>query len=43
MIDSKAMRKLDDGMSLYAAAEVVEAGTATVSLFLDTRILLLLP
>ena len=41
-IDTKAMRKLPDGMGLYAALELVEIGTATAELFLDTRELILL-
>ena len=43
IIDSKAMRKFDEGMSIYAAAEVVEIGTATMTMFFDTRMLLKLP
>ena len=42
-IDSKAKRKFPDGMALYAAMEVVEVGTATMTVFLDTRMLVLLP
>ena len=42
-VDSKGMRKFDDGMSLYAAIEVVEIGAASVSMFFDSRVLLKLP
>jgi len=42
-IDTKAMRKFDDGMSIYAAINQVETGTATMDVFLDTRMLTLLP
>ncbi len=38
-IDSKAMRKFPTNMSLYAAFEVVEVGTATMSMSLDSRVL----
>ena len=43
IVDTKAMRKLPDGMSLYAIAEVVEIGTATSTMFFDSRLLVLLP
>ncbi len=39
VIDSKAMRKFDFRETLYAAIEVVEIGTATLNVFLDTRML----
>ena len=42
-IDSKAMRKVDTSMTLYAAIEHVEIGTAVMSVFLDTRMLSFLP
>ena len=42
-IDSKAMRKVEGEMTLYAAAEVVEIGTAVMSVFLNTRFLSKLP
>ena len=38
-IDSKAMRKNPLELALYAAVEVVEVGTATVSFHLDSRVL----
>jgi len=43
IIDSKAMRKFEDPtMSLYAALELVEIGTATVNIQHDSRLLLML-
>ncbi len=42
-VDSKAMRKFDDGMGLYAAFEVVELGTAVGNIFFDSRMLVKLP
>ncbi len=42
-LDSKAMRKIDADMSLYAAVEVVEKGTATGQLMHDSRMLFKLP
>ena len=39
-IDSKAMRKVSDEMTMFAVAEVVETGTASMLIFLDTRALL---
>ena len=42
-VDSKAMRKLSENSSIYAALEVVEVGTAEIDSFFDSRILLLLP
>ena len=38
-IDSKAMRKLPQGNSLFAAVEVVETGVIAGNSFLNTRIL----
>jgi len=38
-VDSKAMRKFDEDKRLYAAVEVTEIGTATGTLFLNTRTL----
>ena len=38
-IDSKAMRKFDEDMTLIAAFEAVEIGTATVNMALDSRLL----
>ncbi len=37
--DSKAMRKVDEDMSIYAALEVTETGTAVLNWALDSRIL----
>jgi len=42
-IDSKAMRKVQEDETLYAAIEVVEIGTAVMNVFLDTRVLSKLP
>jgi len=42
-IDSKAMRKLNLGDTIFAIAEVTMGGTAVMQLFLDTRVLLKLP
>ena len=42
-IDSKAMRKLPTELSIYAAIEVVETGTAQMHVQLDTRTLIKLP
>ena len=42
-IDSKAMRRFPDEMSLYAAIEVTEIGDASVDVFLNTRTLVFLP
>jgi hypothetical protein len=39
-IDSKAMRKLREEDSIYAAVEVIEQGTSALNVGLDTRILL---
>ena len=39
MIDSKAMRKFDADMTIYAVAEATEIGTAVLNMFLDTRML----
>ena len=39
-IDSKAMRKVSDDMVIYAAAEVTETGVASMSVFLNSRMLL---
>jgi len=36
-IDSKAMRKHENAMTVYAAIEVVETGTAVLNVRLDTR------
>ena len=42
-IDSKAMRKLDDGLSLYGAFEVVETGAAVMDMSFNSRLLVKLP
>ncbi len=43
IVDSKAMRKFEDAaVSLYAAVEVVETGTATMNLNHDSRVLAML-
>ncbi len=39
-IDSKAMRKVSDEMTVYAVVEVVEIGTGLLSVHLDSRLLL---
>ena len=39
-IDTKAMRKILDEMTLYAALEVVELGTAVMEVWTDSRLLL---
>jgi len=38
-IDTKAMRKIDGDIRIYAAVEVVEIGTAIANLHLDSRAL----
>jgi len=38
-VDSKAMRKADGDMTLVAVLEIVEIGTASASLFFDSRML----
>ena len=42
-IDSKAMRKLDENMAIFAMIERTEVGTASMSVLLDSRMLLFLP
>jgi len=42
-VDTKAMRKLSEDEALYAAWEGTEVGTATMSLFWDSRVLAKLP
>ena len=42
-IDSKAMRKFDDGMVIYAAYDAEEIGDASLQLTFRTRMLLKLP
>ena len=42
-VDTKAMRKFPGEMALYAALQMVEAGTATGQLFFDSRTLFKLP
>jgi len=43
MIDSKAMRKVGEDMTIYAAAEVVLDGTASLEIMHDSRMLFKLP
>ncbi len=43
VVDTKAMRKFPAEMSIYAALEVVEIGTATLNVFFDSRALGKLP
>ena len=38
-VDSKAMRKFDANIVMYAALQVVETGTAVMKVFFDSRIL----
>ena len=40
VVDTKAMRKFDQGMSIYAALEMTEIGTSSGSAFFDSRALL---
>jgi len=42
-IDSKAMRKMDSGDTLYCAVEVTEVGTCTMNWWLNCRVLAKLP
>ncbi len=42
-IDSKAMRKFEAGMAMYAAVEVVEIGAASMFVWHDSRMLFKLP
>ena len=42
-VDSKAMRKLEFEMSVFAVLEVVEIGTATLNWAFDSRALFMLP
>jgi len=42
-VDSKAMRKLPVGKSMYAILEVVESGTSVLRWYFDSRILAKLP
>ena len=42
-VDSKAMRKLREGDTIFAAAQVVENGTSVMDIHFDSRILLKLP
>jgi len=37
IVDSKAMRKTPQGVAMYAAMEVIESGTASMSVFFDSR------
>jgi len=42
-VDSKAMRKMTEGDTLFAIVQVVEAATATGSIWFDSRALFKLP
>ena len=42
-VDSKAMRKFDSGVTLYAALEVTEVGAAVMDASFDSRVLVKLP
>ena len=42
-VDTKAMRKMNDGDILYASIEVAEVGTATMDIHFDSRALFKLP
>ena len=42
-IDSRAMRKFDQRMSLYAIMEVTENGTSVMDVWHDSRVLIKLP
>jgi len=42
-LDSKAMRKFGEDMAFFTAIEVVETGTASISVSHDTRMLFALP
>jgi len=43
VIDSKAMRKINSDMSIYAAIETVEVGAANMDVYFDSRVLSKLP
>ena len=43
VLDSRAMRKISEEDAFYAAFEVVEIGTSTLDMFLDSRMLFALP
>jgi len=42
-VDSKAMRKVDIGESVFAAVHVIERGNATMDVWFDSRTLFYLP
>ena len=42
-VDSKAMRKLTGGDTIYAAVQVEEAGTAVVDIYFESRLLIKAP
>ena len=42
-VDSKAMRKINQGDALYCVLETVERGTATATAFFDSRMLFKIP
>ena len=43
VVDTKAMRKAPTDLAIYAAVEVVEIGTASMTMFFDSRSLAKLP
>jgi len=43
VVDTKAMRKLDLGDVIFAVAQVTELGAATMRVFFDSRLLVMLP
>ena len=43
VVDTKAMRKLNAGDTIYSVLEVIEIGTAELDLFFDSRILVAIP
>ena len=43
VVDTKAMRKTDENMTVFAAAEYTEVGTAVVARHFDSRMLFLQP
>ncbi len=42
-VDTKAMRKVAEGDTVYAVLQTTETGTATMDVFFDSRLLALLP
>ena len=43
IVDTKAMRKTEENITVFAAAEYVEVGTAVVARHFDSRMLFLIP